>query len=66
MKHWNGTPTRVRVSPVDPRLVAMAGVEMSRYCVICDRLLPRGLGRVYCLEHSEYPQRLQRQLKQEC
>ena len=56
MKRWNGHSHSFR--PVDVSLQEEPVPTRPGYCLVCDRLLPRGKQRIYCLDHSPYPQML--------
>lgn len=56
MQHWNGTPYALR--PIDLDVLEEQDGAGAGYCLVCGSLLPRGMRRIYCLEHSAYPQEL--------
>ena len=58
MKSWNGQPLLLRT--LDP---ADALGRNGWSCLTCGAPLPKGRARVYCLEHSEYPQSLMREVR---
>lgn len=62
MKRWNGYPQSLR--PLDATLLAAdTGVGAGR-CRTCGRRLPLGRQRVFCLEHSAYPQQVREHLRE--
>ena len=61
MARRNGNPIHTRVA--EPRR-RPEGEPVRARCLVCDRPLPLGLQRHYCLEHSAYPQQLVRLIHQ--
>lgn len=56
----NGATVRSKVA--ERRGHESEGEAVRARCQVCDRPLPLGLVRHYCLEHSAYPQRLLQRL----
>jgi hypothetical protein len=60
MKRWNGLLQSLRT--IDPALLEEA-CSGSSHCLRCHRQLPQGVGRAYCLDHSDYAQAVIRRVK---
>ena len=58
MKRRNGKPIEIRRSAPD-----LSRNHRGRQCCLtCNRLVPRGSDRPFCLDHAEYAQQVMREL----